>query len=114
MKLSQDSIRQAAENETAFLAGKKLYEWQKATIHKIDSFWKTEIYITASVHESSAGKESVYNTRIFLKNGAIDNCLCSCRNQEIQQKASSARIAGYSIAKGHLCRHGVAAALAYL
>ena len=99
MKLTQDSIRQAAENETAFLAGKNLYEWQKAAVNQIDSFWKSEAYITASVHESSAGKETLYRTRIFLKNGAVDNCLCSCRKEEM---------------KSRLCRHGVAAAFAYL
>lgn len=99
MKLTQDSIKQAAESETAFLAGKNLYEWKKAEISKIDSFWKSEVYITAFVHESSAGRESVYRTRIFLKNDAIDNCLCGCHKQEM---------------KGRLCRHGVAAALAYL
>lgn len=99
MKLTRDSIRQAAENETAFLAGTKLYEWQKAAVSKIDSFWKSEVYITASVHESAAGRESLYRTRIFLKNDAVDSCMCSCRRQEM---------------KGCLCRHGVAAALAYL
>lgn len=100
MKLTQDRIQQAAENKDVFSAGKTLYEQEKTDISKIDSFWKNEVYITASVHETdTAGKESVYRTRIFLKNDAVDNCLCSCRKQE---------------AKGRLCRHGVAAALAYL
>ncbi len=99
MKLTQNNIRQAAEDEHTFAAGKNLYERQKAVVDKIDSFWKNEVYITASVHESDAGRASVYRTRIFLKNNAIDNCLCSCRKQEM---------------KGRLCRHGVAAAFTYL
>lgn len=76
MKLTQDRIQQAAENKDVFSAGKTLYEQEKTDISKIDSFWKNEVYITASVHETdTAGKESVYRTRIFLKNDAVDNCL---------------------------------------
>ena len=95
MQITRKSIEEAAKDQETLQAGRRLYEKGMAVLGQADSFWKNEVYVTASVRDG----DNIYKPRIFIRNGGVASCRCGCPENHEQ---------------GQLCRHGAAAAFAYL
>ncbi len=95
MRITRNSIEQAAKDQDTFRKGKQLYEGGMTELSQADSFWKNEVYVTARVRDG----EMICQPRIFIRNGGVASCQCGCSETYKQ---------------GQLCSHGTAAVFAYL
>ena len=98
------SIVKSAMSPSEFFAGQKLAEGRGVTIAREDSVWRGEHNVTATVREADACCTVGFN----LSGDHIKNCRCDCHRMETVDPVTGLR----GRLRG-LCRHGVAAVLAY-
>lgn len=83
MNFSLDAIKSFSTNEEAYLQGKKLYEAGRVKIDSVQSFWKGEVSLKASVKDEN---ELTYPTSIVINEGVFEKIGCSC--SEFQKNKS--------------------------
>lgn len=83
MNFSLDAIKSFSTNEEAYLQGKKLYEAGRVKINSVQSFWKGEVSLKASVKDEN---ELTYPTSIVINEGVFEKIGCSC--SEFQKSKS--------------------------
>lgn len=95
MGLTLDEIRKKASGGTVFERGQEYYRQNRVEINRADQFWKGEVGIRATV---AGSRQESYKTTLLIKKDSIYDYTCTC--EEYRSKTG-------------MCRHCVAAAIAY-
>lgn len=95
MNYSLDTIKKFSTNEETYLQGKKYCEDRRVKIDSVQSFWKGEVSLKASVTDEN---KLIYPISVNINDGSFKRAHCTCKE---------------FVEKNNFCKHLVAASIEY-